>query len=200
MMSLELVEPIIVAYDAVQRTVEDLSWDVYLHLDETAREEKTTGLIGRTSSHSIVRGSFRPVDRDTEADEGENNNDKDSDGSRRGSKHRHEETLSLDEWLPGLRATASRAGARSTWLPYWRMLTNGTEGAEPQEEGETVVEMLMSSMFMLFLKGSSGNATAGPMLGPDGIWRLPVIEDQLEPQESGMLIVSAYRDVIVRVA
>lgn len=60
----------------------------------------------------------------------------------------------------------------STWLQYWRALI-GVEGwRAPRTGGETVVEMKLSAMLLLFLMGNKIGVERLPMLGEDGVWRL----------------------------
>lgn len=107
-------------------------------------------------------------------------------------------TLKLDEWLPGTRDIAERVNDDSTWLQYWRLLS-GVEGSRmPYTSGETVVEMKLSSLFLLFMLCNRAGVKQSPNLGEDGIWRLPAACGNGGEYEH--LFGNFSQDVVVRVA
>lgn len=164
------------AYDSAQRALvtlqSDTSWKVPCEAEKRAPSEARAHFQARTVNTTITDDTPR--------------------------EHQDWRRLTLDEWLPGLHDAAERVNDDSTWLQYWRTLL-GQEGSRaPRTIGETVVEMKLSAMLLLFMMCNKVGVERFPTLGEDGVWRLPDAQGNGGKDEH--LFVGVSRDAIVRVA
>jgi hypothetical protein len=107
-------------------------------------------------------------------------------------------TSHVEEWLPGLRDVAKNTSDSSSWLPYWRSLIGEGDHGQRPKDGATVTKMKLSALFLLFMKSSNADTNAWPVLGNDGIWKLPGIDGNMGNNE--YLAVFLSDDVTVQVA
>ncbi|KAF9074285.1 hypothetical protein BDP27DRAFT_1416583 [Rhodocollybia butyracea] len=110
-----------------------------------------------------------------------------------------EDGMPATTWLESIHALSPLPNDNSTWLPYFRNVAGpGSSSEQAKANGETVIEMKLSVLLTLFLKGTNFDAGRFPTVGTDGIWRLPQMEGNLGIDEH--LFVQVGKDFVVKVA